>query len=112
MIEPRPASGLLVSALIRRVEAEGGSAMVIARGDAIAGAMLVLFADRGKLLRLAERVWRFEGGFRLEAVGPKDPGEPGAAADYIARRRKSDPDLWVIEIDHGEAERIAGEVLR
>lgn len=111
MIEPRPASGLLVSALIRRVEAEGGSAMVIARGDAVAGAMLLLLADRGKLLRIAERVWKFEGGYQLETVGPRDPEEPGAAGDYIARRRKSDPDLWVVEIDHAQAERISGEVL-
>jgi hypothetical protein len=111
MIEARPASGLLVSALIRRIEAEGGSAMVIARGDAIAGAILLLLADRGVLGRIVERVWRFEGGHGLEPVGPADPNEPGAAGDYVARRRRSDPDLWVVEIDHPEAGRIAGEVL-
>ena len=112
MTEPRAASGLLVSALIRRVEAEGGSAMVIARGDAIAGAILLLLADRGKLLRIVERVWRFEGGHGLDAVGPADPDEPGVAGDYIARRRRSDPDLWVVEIDHAQAERIAAGVLQ
>ena len=111
MTEPRPASGLLVSALIRRVEAEGGSAMVIARGDAIAGAILLLIADRGVLGRIAERVWRFDGGHGLETVGPADPNEPGAAGDYVARRRKSDPDLWVVEVDHRDAERIVGELL-
>lgn len=111
MTEPRPASGLLVSALIRRIEAEGGSAMVIARGDAIAGAILLLLADRGVLDKIVERVWRFEGGHGLEPVGPDDPNMPGIAAEYVARRRKSDPDLWVVELDHREAERIAGEVL-
>jgi len=111
MIEPRPASGLLVSALIRRVEAEGGSAMVIARGDAIAGAILLLLADRGRLLRIAERMFRFEGGFELNYVGPEDPDNPGVAGDYVARRRRSDPDLWVVEIDHPESERLARELL-
>lgn len=111
MTEARPASGLLVSALIRRIEAEGGSAMVIARGDAIAGAVLLLLADRGVLGRIVERVWRFDGGHGLEPVGPADFGEAGVAGDYVARRRKSDPDLWVVELDHPEAERIAGEVL-
>lgn len=111
MIEPRPAAGLLVSALIRRIEGEGGSAMVIARGDAIAGAMLLVLANRGVSNALVERVWRFEGGHGFERVGPADPDEPGAAADYVARRRKSDPDLWVIEVDHPEAERISGEML-
>lgn len=111
MTEPRAAAGLLVSALIRRIEAEGGSAMVIHRGDAIAGAILLLLADRGVLRGIVDRAWRFEGGHGLERVGPADPDEPGAAGDYIARRRRSDPDLWVVEIDHPEAERIAGELL-
>jgi hypothetical protein len=111
MTEPRPASGLLVSALIRRVEAEGGSAMVIARGDEIAGAILLLLADRGVLGQIVERVWRFDGGHGLDPVGPAEFAEPGVAGDYVARRRKSDPDLWVVEIDHAAAARIAGEVL-
>ena len=111
MTEPRPASGLLVSALIRRIEAEGGSAMVIARGDAIAGAILLLIADRGVTDKIVERVWRFDGSHGLESVGPADPNAPGIVGEYVARRRKSDPDLWVVEVDHREAERIAGEVL-
>jgi hypothetical protein len=115
VIEPRAATGLLVSALIRRIEAEGGSAMVISKGDAIAGAVLLMLADRGVLNAIVERVWRFDqgqnGGHGFEKVGPADPNEPGAAGDYVARRRRSDPDLWAVEIDHPEAERIAGEIL-
>ncbi len=111
MTEARAATGLLISALIRRIEAEGGSAMVIHRGDAIAGAVLHMLADRGVLGAIVERVWRFDGGLGFERVGPADPNEPGAAGDYVARRRRSDPDLWAVEIDHPEAERIAGEVL-
>lgn len=111
MTEPRAATGLLVSALIRRIEAEGGSAMVIAKGDAIAGAVLLMLADRGVLSAIVERVWRFDGGHGFEKVGPSDPDAPGVAGDYVARRRRSDPDLWVVEIDHREAERIAEEVL-
>ena len=111
MIEPRAASGLLVSALIRQIEAEGGSAMVIAKGDATAGAMLLLLADRGVPGAIVERVWRFDGGHGLERVGPADPREPGAVNDYVARRRRSDPDLWVVEIDHRDAGRIVGELL-
>lgn len=111
MTEARPASGLLVSALIRRIEAEGGSAMVIAKGDAIAGAILLLIADRGVLSAIIERAWRFEGGYGFERVGPADPDEPGAAGDYVARRRRSDPDLWVVELDHRAAETIASGVL-
>lgn len=115
MTEPRVASGLLVSALIRRIEAEGGSAMVLHRGDAIAGAILVMLADRGVLAAIVERVWRFaegaDGGYAFERVGPADVDEPGAAGDYLARRLRSDPDLWAVEIEHPEAEHIAREIL-
>jgi hypothetical protein len=111
VIEPRPATGLLVSALIRRIEAEGGSAMVIAKGDAIAGAILLLLADRGIPGGMLERVWRFEGGHGLDFVGPTDPDKVDAMTDYVARRRRSDPDLWAVELDHPEARRIAEEML-
>jgi len=102
---------MLVSALIRRIEAEGGSAMVLAHGDDVAGSLLILLANRGRLSAIVERTWRIEGGHGFERVGPADPNQPGVVADYVARRRRSDPDLWAIEIDHPEAERIAGELL-
>lgn len=111
MTEARPATGLSVSALIRRTEAEGGSAMVLAKGDPTAGAILLLLSDRGRPLGLRERVWRFEGGFGLEPVGPADLEQPGAASEYIARRRRSDPDLWAVEIDHADALRLACDCL-
>jgi hypothetical protein len=107
MIDPRPASGLLVSAMIRRVQADGGSAMVLAKGDAVAGAIILILADRGVTQAIVERVWRFEGHYGLEPVGPADPAAPGAIGDYIERRRKSDPDLWVVELDHPRAAAIA-----
>jgi len=108
MIEPRLAAGLLVAALRRRIEAEGGVATVLARGDDVAGAILLLLADRGESKRIVERVWRFEGGHGLDGVGPAEPAE---MEDYLARRRRADPDLWAVEIDHPEAHRIAGEIL-
>lgn len=111
MTEARPATGLSVSALIRRTEVEGGSAMVLAKGDLTAGAILLLLADRGQPVGMLERVWIFDGGFGLERVGPADLQMPGAASDYIARRRRSDPDLWAVEIDHPDALQLARDCL-
>ncbi|RVT92623.1 DUF1491 family protein [Sphingomonas crocodyli] len=108
MTETRPASALLVSALIRKIQDEGGSAMVLARGDEVAGSIIVALADRGQSQGLVERVWRFEGGFGLDSVGPADPIEQ---TDYIARRRRTDPDLWVIEADHRDARAIVEALL-
>jgi hypothetical protein len=111
MTESRLATGLLVSAMLRRVQAEGGSAMVIAKGDAIAGAIILILCDRGVVSRVVERMWRHDGGYALEGVGPADPNLPGAVVDYVARRRKSDPDLWVVELDHRRAEDVVSDLL-
>jgi len=107
----RAASGLLVSAMIRRVEAAGGHAMVLAKGDATAGAILLVIADRGVTLRIMERAMGPDGAYRWSPAGPASFDEPGAAGDYIARRRRSDPDLWAVELDSPEAEVIAGELI-
>lgn len=105
-MEARPAAGLIVSALIRRIEAAGGSAMVLARGDATAGALLVLLAERGVMSGMVERSMGVDG-YAWRSTGPSDPAEHG---DYIARRRRSDPDLWVIELDCAGARAIVEEV--
>jgi hypothetical protein len=107
----RPASGLLISAMIRRVEAAGGHAMVLAKGDATAGAILLVIADRGRIVRVMERMLGLDEVYRWNAAGPADPDEPQALADYIARRRRNDPDLWVVELDSPDAEQIAAELI-
>ena len=107
----RPASGLLISAMIRRVEAAGGHAMVLAKGDATAGAILLVIADRGRTVRVVERMLGLDELYCWNAAGPADLEEPQALPDYIARRRRNDPDLWVVELDSPDAEQIAGELI-
>lgn len=106
-MEARLAAGMLVSALIRRVEAVGGSGMVLAKGDAQAGALLIQLADRGVAGQLLERTLDAKGAYRWQSTGPADEA---ARADYVARRRRSDPDLWVIELDSPSAAAIVDEV--
>ena len=103
----RLAAGLVVSALIRRVEAAGGSGMVLARGDATAGALLIQLADRGVPGALLEHMLDARGEYAWAPMGPDDAG---ARSDYIARRRRNDPDLWVIELDAKDAATIVAEV--
>ncbi len=103
----RLAAGVLVSALVRRVNAEGGHATVLARGDATAGAVLIVCADRGAVTAVRERVLGPESTYLWQPVGGFDPNDPAAVTDYVARRQRSDPDLWVIELDIPNAERFA-----
>lgn len=104
----RLTSAMRVSALLRRVHQAGGSAMVLAKGDATGGAILVLLLDRGANPRFRERGLGVEGG--LIESGPRN-ADAEAAAAYWQRRRDRDPDLWVIEVDVADGDRFADETI-
>lgn len=107
----RLASGLIVNALVRRVNAEGGSAMVLAKGHAEAGAILILALERGANPRFFERGIGPDGVSALLPSGPATFDDPDAVGDYLQRRRSRDPDLWVVELDIASAERFAAETI-
>jgi hypothetical protein len=82
---------------------------VLAKGDATAGAILVIAQDRGENPRALERGVGPDGNTALIPVGPL--GESQAITDYWTRRRRDDPDLWVVELDIAQAERFAAETI-
>lgn len=99
-------TGVLVSALLRRVNDSGGFGAVLAKGDAQAGGILILAVDRGGAARVFERGIGPAGIPALLDSTPKDD-----VAEYWQRRRSRDPDLWVIELDSPQAERFAAETM-
>jgi len=101
------ASGLLVAALCRSAAQAGGSAAVLSRGDADAGAILLIAADRGRVTSLNERVLSPDGCYRWSRIAVAD--DDTLRAELIERRRSRDPDLWVIELDVPDAERFAAD---
>ena len=106
---PRLATALLVNALIRRVNAAGGTAAVLASGDPGAGAILIVATERGVGAQAWERGWDEAGRPALVATGPI--GDPAALTDYVGRRRARDRDLWVVELDSAQAKRFAAETI-
>lgn len=82
---------------------------VLAKGDATAGAILIVAQERGKNQRILERGIGPDGRTALIAAGPV--GESREIADYWIRRRRSDPDLWVVEVDIAAAERFVAETI-
>jgi hypothetical protein len=90
-----------VSALIRRVEQGGAFAMVIRKGDARAGAVLVkLVNPRAGTSRLYAEATRGEGErIWMRPVRSTDERELDA---YIERTVRIDPDVWVIEISDNQ----------
>ena len=107
----RVTSAVMVSALVRRVNQEGGSAMVLAKGDATAGGMLLLLLEKGANPRFVERGIGPDGEPALLPSGPSVLDDDSAVTDYWQRRRNRDSDLWVIELDIAQAERFAAETM-
>lgn len=97
-----------VSALIRRVQAEGGFAMVMAKGEADAGTILLVFCENGANERAYERMPDLDGERRWQLARRLDPVDPAAFAQWLERRRKQDPDLWIVELDIADGERFIG----
>ena len=108
-MEPRLASSVLVTALLRRAEAEGGFGTVLARGDATAGAIALVLVERGANPRFVERVLQPDGRYAWQEtkLSMESDGELQA---LIARRRRFDPDLWILELDIVSVERFAAEM--
>jgi len=107
----RVTSAVMVSALVRRINQEGGSAAMLARGDATAGGILLLTYERGRNPRFFERGVGPAGKPALLPSGPAELVNDSAVTDYWQRRRSRDSDLWVIELDIAQAERFAAETM-
>jgi hypothetical protein len=109
----RLASSVVIAALMRRVQGDGGNAAVLARGDETAGAILLVIASRGETMRLLSRRLDASGGYIWDDLAlPPPGGESGesSVAELVERARRRDPDLWVVELDIADAQRFADEL--
>lgn len=99
---------LEVSGLIRRVNAEGGFATVLAKGEHDAGTILAVLSHNGANVRLYERMPGLDGTRHWQCARRQDAENPLDFQEYLDRRRRQDPDAWIIELDAAGAERFIG----
>jgi len=109
-MEPRLSSQVLASALLRLAEREGGFGAVLAKGDPDSGALTVIIAERGERKMLLERGASPAGGYQWAEAGSRAGDNDQAFALFLEKRRRIDPDLWLIELDVASAERFADEM--
>lgn len=102
----RLTSALLVSVLLRKVQSGGGMGAVLAKGDETAGALLLVFSDRGAASAIRERGLLSDGTPGWIKTGPGNPADADALTAYLERRRSIDPDLWVVELEGLKADQI------
>jgi hypothetical protein len=105
----RLASSVLVSALLRRAQDEGGNGAVLAKGDPTAGAIAVILAQKGRKACFLERLLGPDGRYSWDESRQNIENEEEFSA-FLARHRKYDPDLWILELDIASAERFAAEM--
>lgn len=109
-MEPRLRSHMLATALIRLAEREGGFGAILAKGDPDSGAMTVLLLERGVRQMLLERVAAMDGLYTWRELGTRAAQNDQDFAAFLGRRRRIDPDMWLIELDVPSAERFADEL--
>jgi hypothetical protein len=109
-MEARLQTSVLVNGLLRHAEATGGFGAVIAKGDSMAGSVLVILCEKGRKARILERLLQREGVYSWQDTGPEALANDDDAEKFLARRCKFDPDLWILELDVPSAERFAAQM--
>ena len=96
-MHPRLTSDLWVSAYLARLRLADIPVYVTSRGDATSGAVVVKCATLDGCARAVQRSYDLLADERIWVTLAE-----GAEADVdaaVARARRSDPDLWVIELE-------------
>jgi hypothetical protein len=99
MTDGRLPTEMWVKAHLRRLSIDGIGAVVVRRGEAMGGSVLLKLNQRDLGCRVLTQARAPDGALGwLAAFEGKAVGETEADA-YIARATGRDPDLWVVEID-------------
>ncbi len=105
--EPRLRAGIWVSAYLARLAQAAIPAFVVHRGDDTAGAVLVVVATLDGRAVARQRSFDLMSGARTWVTLVE--GTEAEVAEAVARQRRFDPDLWVIEVEDRQGRSLLGE---
>lgn len=105
-MDSRLPAHLEVSALIRAAESLGGFATVLKKGEREGGTLLVVLAENGANLRVFERMPGLDGRRSWHCAKKQDTENKTEFDEYLSRRGMQDPDLWIVELDVANGERL------
>lgn len=111
-MEGRLPAHLEVAGMIRAIESQGGFASVIAKGEKDAGTVLILTMYRGENAVLFERMPQLDGSRPYIATKTQDIEKPQEIFEYLEKRRKQDPDIWILEADIADSARFVASLAR
>lgn len=95
---------LEISGLIRAVQAQGGFATVLSKGERDAGTILILTMERGGNGVLFERMPQLDGSRKFVQVKAQNIENKREFEEYLERRKRQDSDVWILEVDVANAE--------
>jgi hypothetical protein len=100
-----------VMAIMRRVQAEGGFAMVLKKGDPDRGALTLVLRQRGDFRGLLERVMGPDFQYRWSLTESAQDLSSDDLDRLVASRTRFDADFWLIELDIADPERFIAETI-
>ena len=107
-LEPRLAAHMQVGAFLRLTQEQGDFATILRKGDATSGSILLVGRIRGSKPMIYERFPSLDGPATWEKLLRQDAPSEQDISDYLQKRGERDPDLWIIELDTADDERLAG----
>lgn len=101
---------LEVAAILRLAESQGGFGMVIEKGERDSGTILLVTMCRGGPARLYERMPQLDGTRAFVLVREQAAENPQDFSEYLARRKRQDRDIWILEADVADPERFVASL--
>lgn len=98
-----------VAAIMRQVQAEGGFATILRRGDPDRGAISLLVAERGQAAAVLERRMSANFTYRWTEVPASVAAEGSNWREWAENMSRIDPDCWLVELDVADAQRFIAE---
>ncbi|HSM53244.1 MAG TPA: DUF1491 family protein [Erythrobacter sp.] len=111
-MDARLPAHLEVAGIIRAIESQGGFASVIAKGERDAGTVLILTIYRGENAVLFERMPQLDGSRPYLAAKQQNSENPQEIFEYLEKRKRQDPDIWILEADIADRERFVASLPR
>ena len=101
---------LVVSAILRQISTEGGSGVILAKGDRDRGSYVLLLRDRAGAVQLVERRPSADFAFEWQVTMQEAAENEKKIYDYCDRRSAQDDDLWVVEAQIDDAQRFIAQL--
>lgn len=109
MSAARLPTALWVSGLMRRVEAAGGFATILHKGEENQGAVLIVTREKDGSEQVFSRVLGPDGRRSWAVMARTEDAALDKVTQYIVAQRRYDPDLWVIELDIAQAQQLIAD---